>query len=567
MERSLLQRLLFSFIGLLCVVSLTVTDVYASVDGTTTATGTESDANFLTKAWDAVKTGTGTAVNILKDFIGDTQESGIGSAVSNIGNNVKDNIKKSASDSTAITREETYKQMAEIFDKHPDGFAKWKEWKEPAKNLEGVAVERRKVLCSVISDIIVTLRAKGFSDAGIAGILGNVAYEGQFDPFVVERELTSYFNNATIDSNFNVTWTEKRYWNNAGTIKDTYEHNGDFGIGLFQFTDSQRGGCSNATALVEYAESLDSSKAVVVPVVLNVRNCFYKIAPVAEGGSKYVDRDGFVVPGTVEQCTFLADSYMSAENLERMKNATDAWQAIYDFCMYVEKPYSTEEKRKEVATARANAGAELFGELLNVGALGSSASIGSLSSISTAAPAVKSERIEALATSKAMTSEELGAFLNMCEIDVQSSYLTQATRDYLTSGEIYQLDNWKKNIGDNTFESIIVRLCRRIVLLFGILLTIWGSFMYIAYWFDRTNSIIPIRLVRILSFGRLDLAEDYDKATYGLFDGEKHGTRTLNHRSALFVMIVSIAFGVFILTGGMFNVLSYIVYRILAFLD
>lgn len=114
-------------------------------------------------------------------------------------------------------------------------------------------------------------------------------------------------------------------------------------------------------------------------------------------------------------------------------------------------------------------------------------------------------------------------------------------------------------------ESGFISVIRRLVSLMGILFTLWCLLIYIAYWFDRINNFIDLDLVGILTFGRLKVSDTEEECTFSIKALAKTDTRTVNHRAILFICLMGIAFGVLIISGGLYKVLSAFVNKVLSF--
>ena len=78
----------------------------------------------------------------------------------------------------------------------------------------------------------------------------------------------------------------------------------------------------------------------------------------------------------------------------------------------------------------------------------------------------------------------------------------------------------------------------------------WSILLYLSYWFDTINTIFPVSLVGILSFGKLEVLNE-EETTWGMTLKERDGKPlTVNHRNMLVICIVLVAAGIFILSGS-----------------
>ena len=93
---------------------------------------------------------------------------------------------------------------------------------------------------------------------------------------------------------------------------------------------------------------------------------------------------------------------------------------------------------------------------------------------------------------------------------------------------------------------------------------VWGILLYLGYHFDRTNNLVDIQIVSILTLGKLQSGKDED-STYGKDTGmEKNGkVKVVSHRNILLICFVVILFAVLILTGALYNLLTFLIYTIL----
>jgi len=124
------------------------------------------------------------------------------------------------------------------------------------------------------------------------------------------------------------------------------------------------------------------------------------------------------------------------------------------------------------------------------------------------------------------------------------------------------LDNWKMNVEKEKEKNSINAWIRRIVMIFGILITIWSLLIYIAYWFDRLNNLIDFSLLEILTFQRLSLSDTEETCTFSLRHlGEKK--RTVNHRAIILISVIGITFGALLISGILYRIIFIIVQKVL----
>ena len=164
---------------------------------------------------------------------------------------------------------------------------------------------------------------------------------------------------------------------------------------------------------------------------------------------------------------------------------------------------------------------------------------------------------------------DLASWNKLVEPNIQSQYIEDARRDNLTSKEVSELSNWEQNIDEGSLFGRLIRFLRSMVVLVGILVTIWGIFFYIAYWFDTLNNLIDIDAVKVLSFGRLMKSPEENDCTFHVKDLIKSDgqPRTINHKIAIFIAIGSIAFGCLLVSGYFYKILGFFITKIIGFLS
>ena len=147
--------------------------------------------------------------------------------------------------------------------------------------------------------------------------------------------------------------------------------------------------------------------------------------------------------------------------------------------------------------------------------------------------------------------------------------LAVAKREYLKQQEMNALVDWENEVKVNSFENILVNTGRRMVIFLGIMIMIWSIFLYLAYWFDKLNTVCFIDLLGKLSFGHLCISDVDDHATYSNKRdvGQKVKTLTVSHKDILFISSIGFAIATIMATGLLFKWLYWIVIRIYNFLQ
>lgn len=158
-----------------------------------------------------------------------------------------------------------------------------------------------------------------------------------------------------------------------------------------------------------------------------------------------------------------------------------------------------------------------------------------------------------------LTEKELSAYCQLSEANIQDMYISDAQIENLSQSEVQSVDSWKDNIGMNDADKGFRGVLRRLVQLFGILLTLWALLLYIAYWVDRLNNFIEIDLVSILTFGKFRISDSEDESTYKMFHNKGKGQRTVNHRNIITISVIALAFGALLMTGTLYKAITKLV--------
>lgn len=159
------------------------------------------------------------------------------------------------------------------------------------------------------------------------------------------------------------------------------------------------------------------------------------------------------------------------------------------------------------------------------------------------------------------TEMDLSAYTKLVEENIQASYLDNATRDNLSQNDLENLASWEDNVTNSKKEYGFIACMRIIVMWVGIIFTIYIFLIYLAYWFDKLNSIIDLDVLSILTFGRLHVAIDDKEANFSL--GKKQDRMTVSHKDMLFICITGLIFGTLLITGTFYKIVASFVNFIL----
>lgn len=164
------------------------------------------------------------------------------------------------------------------------------------------------------------------------------------------------------------------------------------------------------------------------------------------------------------------------------------------------------------------------------------------------------------------SEDQLSAYCKLTEINIQSEFLDAATREALTQDELSGLANWQLNVKMREEEHGFIRFLRTLSMFIGILLIIWAMLFYTAYWIDRTNSVIPIEFVFLLSLGKLRISGDENDSTYSFNTNSTAKVKMINHRNCIFICFIAVGFGFLLITGIFYLVVQGFVNKALQLL-
>ena len=153
---------------------------------------------------------------------------------------------------------------------------------------------------------------------------------------------------------------------------------------------------------------------------------------------------------------------------------------------------------------------------------------------------------------------DLSAWAKLDEVDINELFLFGASKDNLNEQELSALDTWEDKVEEGKFS--FTKVLRVIIVILGILLTMWAIFFYLAYWLDRINNFVDIDFIPLLSLGKFRISEDETEASYGFTDKKRKGkVVTVNHRAVLKIVIVSVGFGCLMITGLIYKLVFWII--------
>lgn len=132
------------------------------------------------------------------------------------------------------------------------------------------------------------------------------------------------------------------------------------------------------------------------------------------------------------------------------------------------------------------------------------------------------------------------------------SPLTMPRADMMTVNEQTQVAKWSENIDNN--KTTAVSWLRTLIAFLGIMITIYSLLIYLAYWLDRVNNIIPVWLLPILTFKHLVVSPDETSS----FNPEVEGEKAVIHKDVIKIVIIGCTLGVLLMTGQMYKIIYFV---------
>lgn len=441
--------------------------------------------------------------------------------------------------------------------------------------------EQEAAFAQCVADVVLALRAKGLSENAIGGIMLNYYAESHFDPFMIQGEMSRQFTNFEFKTNNAVGL--KAYDENMNKLNDkdisdstkffSSKYTGDLGatahsaVGIFQCEKGRR------NDLVAYASTLTGVNRCVIKLEVP-----WDTTVADENGNMQSVRSyELVLPSATLQVGFMLENPTEGAtqwnagkaNLAKWGLPEMSWDEFLHtdqpvdvcakmFAVCYERPGNQNavvNENSRTSEGRLNFINTVLGGNLNLSSVStignSSGTVGADGSFNSVVDTV----MTGLSTSGFFSEQEISAYCKLSEINVESEWLAEARRVYLSNRDIYELANWERNVKSDTIQNKLIKGGRTMVVFVGILFEIWSLLIYLAYWFDRINNFIEIDLLSILTFGRLRIADDTSKATYSLRHNVKNKVKTVNHRAVLFIAVIGLAFGTLIISGRIFTIL------------
>ena len=417
------------------------------------------------------------------------------------------------------------------------------------------------------------LKADGFSDAAIAGVLGNSVGESHWNPLADERGVNGGLFGFTPMTNFSNSDFNKNCPHTKGTA-------------------GGQSVCSDGACQIAYMLSC-------------LENSFSSYGKRTDKYNEFIAKYGVSHTNDEHNSTVtVAKTVPSCSSLDSYKSATDPQGAAAVFCICYERAagtfipcgivskgvdygdpsnwhnavpgykgltwYDFFCREFNTTGTRFKAASVIYTWISGLEFIGSSTTPSSESTEEQ--ELVKQEQeaiVQQLAFHSYWSEEEISSFCNLYELDL-NKVLDGATRDNLSGNQLEAVDNWNNTINDMSKKGSLLYIARIILMISGIIMCIWAILFYVGFWFDRTNNFLDFSVVKILTLGRLQASySDNDKCTYGLenSDGNKKQAKTINHRIALCITVFTIIVASLIISGNIYKLLRSLIYKILILLE
>lgn len=374
---------------------------------------------------------------------------------------------------------------------------------------------------------ISTLRADGFSDAAIAGILGNVKVEGGTNQFAIE----GYSGKKTTDGK-DYTQFELGKSYDYGDVEPSLFTNskgktmGGEGHGLVQWSFGR------AENLTKFADSSEFDYVTVTH--------WHKAY--ASTMSQHTCK----IPDMAGQVCFMVEELNTdyTEVKDAIKDSTYPSDAARIFHDNYEKSGTNTIKDRQDAAEQA---------LDMVKAC----------TVTLASSSVNKDNTEQKVAKRLVLNGVWGEkkFADFSQLVEQP--ITFPDKDDLSKEQLKGVTDWKNNIKYES-EDNVIKYIRVFVMLFGILFLVWILLIYLSYWFDRINNFLDLELLPIITAGRLRVSPEEHECTFNPKSYSKGQAQTVNHRTVLFICMAGVFFAVLIISGYIYTLLNYLVRKMLS---
>ena len=149
--------------------------------------------------------------------------------------------------------------------------------------------------------------------------------------------------------------------------------------------------------------------------------------------------------------------------------------------------------------------------------------------------------------------------------ELQENAVELVDLDDVDKNQLKGVTDWKQNI-ENEGERGKITFLRTIVVFVGICFIVWVVLIYLCYWYDRINNIIDIELLPIITAGRLKVSPEETNCSFDPKGITKGSPQTVTHKVILSICLIGLAFAVLIITGKIYDLISFCVKKILGLL-
>lgn len=398
--------------------------------------------------------------------------------------------------------------------------------------------------------IISTCKADGLTDIAIAGILGNMAHESGGCEYSIEGY---YGGKKTKEGKTYAQFKEGKTYDYGNTEPFWYKSGaGGVGIGLIQWSHGR------AKGLNDFAIK-HKDKFGYVTVTHWIR-CGSSDCKIGSFCPKTKSKRKVHIPNRAGQAAFMVkelnEGYKSVKtSLMSAKSTNDATDIFLDRYEIPSDPNKTRDARRKSASKVLKAVKACDGV---------SGSGGSSKNNSSSGGSNKSKDASGIATTLAAAGIWSESQFNLfCDLTDETIQFPE--RDCLSQDQLKGVTDWKNNI-DYENEDGILKFIRVVVMFMGILFLVWMLFIYLCYWMDRINNFVDIDFLPMITGGRLRVSPEEHECTFNPKNFVKGQPQTVNHRAVLSICLIGIFFAVLVITGKLYDVINFIVRKILGWL-
>lgn len=380
--------------------------------------------------------------------------------------------------------------------------------------------------------MISTLKSDGLTTNSIAGILGNVSHESGGSIYALE----GYSGKRTKEGKTYAEFEDGGTYDYGDVKPGTYKYPGGGEIGG-EGHGTIQWSFGRAEALSTFAsEHTDFGQITVT---------HWKISK----GTSW-SQETCHIPNMAGQVAFMATELEGGYKSVRdaMQSASTASEAADIFVRKYEVPANV-DSASVIRQASAEKAVKMIEACTGV--------VGDASANSNNAGGMNDTTAILNTMSSYWTEDQISTYIKLSEKNIQKEYLNEATRDKLSQNELYSLVQWENKVKLDKRESGFIAWMRIIVMWVGIIFTIYIFLLYLAYWFDRINSLIDLDVLSILTFGHLHVAMDEREANFSF--GRKQDRMTVNHRDICFICITGLIFGTLLITGKFYQMVYLLV--------